>query len=218
MIERLAAAVPHRHTNRFPFASTTIPADVIASLIEAAAEENARLVLTGAAARDEILALSQKADRRLRATGGYEEELARWTIQRNGWHDGVPPAATGPWDALEIMPIRDFGQLQPHLPRPTETFEPQATMMVLCTSGDDRAAWVTAGQALQRVLLTATWQNLGMTQISHSVEVPEIRGRLTDTTAGVRAQMVLRVGYGPATAATPRRLLADVLMPESVRS
>ncbi|MEU4419226.1 nitroreductase family protein [Actinoplanes sp. NPDC024001] len=216
MIERLAAAVPHRHTNRSPFAGTAIPDAAIESMVEAAAEENARLVLADPASRDEILALSQEADRRLRAAEGYEQELARWTTQRIRRHDGVPPTATGPWDAMESMPIRDFGQLQSHLPRPTDEFEPHPTIMVLSTFGDDRTAWVTAGQALQRVLLTATWQNLATTPICQSVEVPEVRERLTDTSAGVWAQMVLRVGYGPATTATPRRLLADVLLPDSV--
>ena len=83
--------------------------------------------------------------------------------------------------------------------------------MVLATAGDDRPAWLRAGQALQRVLLTATWHNLATTPISQPVEIPAIREQLTDTASGVWAQMVLRAGYGRPTVSTPRRPLSDVI-------
>ncbi|MEV0901853.1 nitroreductase family protein [Actinoplanes sp. NPDC049802] len=217
-VEHLAAAVPRRHTNRFPFTSAEVPDDAIEAMVAAAAAENARLTVADPTHRDTIIALAQEADRRQRAGGGYEKELARWTTERDRRYDGVPPAATGPWDAMEVMPIRDFGQLQAHLPRTAQAFEPDPTIMVLATDGDDRAAWIAAGQALQRVLLTATVLDLATTPISQPVEVAPIREQLTDTGAGVWAQMVLRVGYGQAAPATPRRLLADVLLPEARRT
>jgi hypothetical protein len=73
---------------------------------------------------------------------------------------------------------------------------------------------VSAGQALQRVLLTATWQNLSTTPISQPVEIPAVRRLLTDARSGKWAQMVLRVGYGRPSTATPRRPLAEVLLPD----
>ncbi|MFC7530107.1 hypothetical protein [Actinoplanes sp. GCM10030250] len=169
------------------------------------------MTVASPAGRNAIIALSQAADRRQRATGGYRAELARWTIHRIAHRDGVPPTAIGPWDALETMPIRDFGLLQPQLNRPTEAFEPYPSIMVLATAGDDAAAWLTAGQALQRVLLTATWHNLATTPISQPVEIPAIREQLTDTRKGIWAQMILRVGYGRPAPATPRRPLSEVL-------
>jgi hypothetical protein len=208
---RLAAAIEHRHTNRQPFARAVIPADVVDILTAAAAAEDATLTVANPVSRNAIIALSQAADRRLRATGGYRAELARWTTHRLPHRDGVPQAAAGPWDALETMPIRDFGLLQPDMTRPTEAFEPYPVIMVLATVGDDRTAWLGAGQALQRVLLTATWHNLATTPISQPVEIPAIREQLTDTGAGVWAQMVLRAGYGRPTIATPRRPLSDVI-------
>lgn len=210
-VQRLAAAIEHRHTNRQPFARAVIPADIVDSLISAAAVEEAALTVANPVSRNAIIALSQVADRRLRAAGGYRAELARWTTHRLPHRDGVPQAAAGPWDALETMPIRDFGLLQPSLVRPTEVFEPYPVIMVLATVGDDRGAWLRAGQALQRVLLTATWHNLATTPISQPVEIPAIREQLTDTGAGVWAQMVLRAGYGRPTVATPRRPLDEVI-------
>jgi nitroreductase len=211
--EGLVAAIPHRHTNRYPFTSSAIPADTLEQLIDAARPEAAVLTVANPVSRNAIIGLSQAADRRQRATGGYRAELARWTTHRTLHHDGVPPSAIGPWDAMEIMPIRDFGLLQPHLTRAPETFETHPTLMVLTTAGDNRTDWVRAGQALQRVLLTATWLNLATTPISQPVEIPAIRTQLSDTTKGGWAQMGLRIRYGRPAAATPRRPLSEVLLP-----
>lgn len=108
------------------------------------------------------------------------------------------------------MPIRDFAELSP-LPRPAEKFEPYPTILVLATDGDDRLDWVRAGCALQRVLLTATWQNLATTPIGQPVEAPAVRPLLTGPTTGGFAQIVLRVGYGRTAGASPRRPLAEVI-------
>jgi nitroreductase len=111
------------------------------------------------------------------------------------------------------MPLRDFGLLVPRVVRSAERFEPFPTIVLLSTHGDTRREWITAGQALQRVLLVATRLRLATTPISQPVEIPAIRELLTDTGTGRRAQMVLRIGHGPPAAATPRRPLSDVLRP-----
>ena len=211
--EALVAAIPHRHTNRWPFARSVVPADAVERLADAARREGASLAVASAVSRNAILSLSQEADRTLRAKGRYRAELARWTSPYPGRRDGIPATAIGPWDALEILPIRDFGLLQPSLDRPVAQFEPYPTIMVLATAGDTRRHWVNAGQALQRVLLTATWLNLATTPISQPIEIPAVRRLLTDTSTGKWAQMILRVGYGRPATATPRRSLTEVLIP-----
>ncbi|MET0420020.1 MAG: nitroreductase family protein, partial [Actinoplanes sp.] len=105
----------------------------------------------------------------------------------------------------------DFGLIQPQLARRTEQFEPYPTIAVLTTAGDDRADWLRAGQALQRVLLTATRLRLATTPISQPVEIPAVREVLSDTRAGRWAQMVIRLGYGTPAGATPRRPVTEVL-------
>ncbi|GAB1692662.1 Acg family FMN-binding oxidoreductase [Krasilnikovia sp. M28-CT-15] len=211
-VEALAAAIAHRHTNRWPFTRSVVPADAIEQLAEAARFEAATLTVAGAASRTAILGLAEAADRRLRAQGGYRAELTRWTLPGTGRRDGVPPSAIGPWSAMETLPIRDFGLLQPHLQRSVERFEPYPTIMILATAGDSPRHWLQAGQALQRVLLTATRLHLATTPISQPVEIPDVREALTNTREGSWAQMILRVGYGPPATATPRRPLAEVLL------
>jgi nitroreductase len=212
-VQALADAVPLRHTNRWPFAPSVLSADAIEELTEAAQHEGASLEVAGAVSRNAILGLSQAAERRLRSQGAYRAELGQWTSRAPARRDGIPASAIGPWDAFERLPLRDFGLLAPRVIRSAERFEPYPTIVLLSTRGDGRREWVSAGQALQRVLLVATRLRLATTPISQPVEIPAIRELLTDTGTGRWAQMVLRLGHGSPAAVTPRRPLSEVLLP-----
>jgi hypothetical protein len=207
----LAGAVTHRHTNRRPFRPAVVPADIVEELREAAGHEGARLAVVDQTGRTMIAGLGRVAEQRLRARGGYHAELERWTRPTAGRRDGIPPTAVGPWDALERLPIRDFGLVHPQPGQRAEQFEAYPTIAVLRTPGDDPADWVRAGQALQRVLLAATRRHLATTPISQPVEIAAIREAISDIRAGWWAQMVIRLGYGAPSAATPRRPLIEIL-------
>jgi nitroreductase family protein len=205
-VEALYSAIPHRHTNRWPFALSPVPDDALDHLVDAARREGATLTVAGPRACSAILTLAQEAERRQHELPGYQAELSRWTGDMVRY-DGVPARAVGPGDALESMPVRDFGGRDDK--GRNETFEPYPTLLILATHGDGPADWVRAGQALQRVLLTATWLDLATAPISQPVEVPAVREIL-----GHNAQLVLRVGYGRRVAgASPRRPVGDVLDP-----
>ncbi|HET6480491.1 MAG TPA: nitroreductase family protein [Actinoplanes sp.] len=207
----LADAIECRHTNRQPFLPKVVPADAIEELRAAAGHEGAALMIAGPASRTVIAGLGREAERRLRASDGYRAEMDRWTRPVARRRDGVPAAAYGPWDALERLPMRDFGLVHAPRQRRSEVFEKWPTIAVLTTSGDGPADWVHAGQALQRVLLVATRRHLATTPISQPVEIPGIREVLTDRRACRFAQMVIRLGYGPPAPATPRRPIGEVL-------
>src|SRR6266508_3867336 len=183
----LAQAVPRRRTNRRPFADIPVPEHTL----------------------DELAA----AARRFRDQPGYWAELGEGTFPAPERGDGVPPSAVGPWSALESVPIRDFGLVHPTRQRRTVAFEREPTLVVLRTFGDGPAAWLRAGQALERVMLTATVRGLSTTPMTPPLEIPEVRELLTDHRYGGTAQAILRVGYGPPTAPTPRRPLWDMLLP-----
>jgi nitroreductase len=209
----LAAAIPRRHTNRRPFTRDVIPAAVLADLAAAAQSEGATLRVANAVGRGAILSLVRTAEERLRSQGIYRAELDQWTRPVQGRRDGVPPQAFGPWDALEALPLRDFGLTQPQLRRPVEEFEPHPTILVLSTNGDSKEQWVRSGQALQRVLLMVTVHHLAATPMSQPLEMPALRELVTDTLADRWAQVILRLGYATPTASSPRRPLSDVLLP-----
>ncbi|PWK30441.1 Acg family FMN-binding oxidoreductase [Actinoplanes xinjiangensis] len=210
-VNALAAAIGSRHTNRLPFANAVVPADSMEHLCAAAAREGATLTRAGAVSRDTIIGLARTAEARLRGRGGYRAELGRWTRPRSYRQDGIPHTAYGPWDALEHLPLRDFGLVHPQPQRPSARFEAHPTIVVLATDDDTPADWVRAGQALQRVLLTATHHHLATTPISQPVEIPAVRDLLTDPATGRTAQIIIRLGYAAPAAATPRRPLTDIL-------
>ena len=84
--------------------------------------------------------------------------------------------------------------------------------MVLGTHGDDRMAWLRAGEALERVWLEATRLDFVASLISQPVEVRQTRQqlrRVLDLTSWPQA--VLRVGQAAPNLATSRRDLVDVL-------
>jgi nitroreductase len=211
-VDALAAAIPRRHTNRRPFDRVVVPAAILDELTEAAAREGAALSVADGVGRTAILSLVRTAEQRLRSQGRYRAELTYWTRPSHTRREGVPPQAFGPWAALEILPLRDYGLTQPQLQRHDEPFEPYPTILVLSTNGDSTHQWVRAGQALQRVLLVATVHDLAATPMSQPLEIPELRDLVTDTRSGRWAQLILRVGYGPPTAVTPRRPLSEVLI------
>jgi nitroreductase len=207
----LLGAVTRRHTNRSPFRSGVVPADVVEELSAAARHEDAMFSIAGPVARTAIIGLGRIAEQHLRSRGEYRAELRRWTRPDPGRRDGIPPVAIGPWDALERMPVRDFGLVHGQPTRRAERFEPHPTIGVLSTAGDHPAAWLSAGQALQRVLLVATRRGLATTPISQPVEIPAVRHLLSDGASDRWAQMVVRLGNGEPAPVTPRRPLAEVL-------
>jgi nitroreductase len=211
----LAEAISRRHTNRRPYQDRPVPADVLADLSLAAQREGVDLLAADPALRAAVWSLIRTADNALRDAHAYRAELAAWTTPGGavGRRDGVPRQAFGPRDLRQAIPLRDFG-LGNGAPTVTVPFEPDPTLLLLFTAQDTPAYWVTAGMALQRVLLTATVRGLAATPLSQVVEVPRLRALLADPASDRVLQTVLRVGY-PATRslATPRRPVDDVLLP-----
>ena len=109
------------------------------------------------------------------------------------------------------LPLRDFRPGDPDSPYREAAYELEPTIVVLRTVGDCRTDWVRACAALERVLLTATVRGLASTPITQPLEVPVIRALINDPAAHRYAQVVLRLGYGPPAAASPRRPLEAAL-------
>jgi hypothetical protein len=110
------------------------------------------------------------------------------------------------------MPVRDFDPGRVYQ-RPAAAFEHDPTLAVLFTAGDEPADWLTAGQALERVLLTATAYGVASAVLSQAVEVPELRRLVAAPEPGLVPQSMIRLGYAGRTPPVPRRPLRDVLVP-----
>jgi nitroreductase len=206
----LYAAIPRRHTNRAPFTDRPVPDDAIRQLEEAARVEGGRLRVLDPDAAAAFLALVRTADVRQRNDPAYRAELRAWTTDSPDRTDGVPRSAFGPWNAMEILPVRDFGLDWPVSDRPAARFESEPTVAVLSTDGDGPVDWLRAGVALQRVLLQVTMRGLSASLMTQPLELPPLRALVAQSRFDA-PQVILRVGYGGPAMPSPRRLVADVL-------
>jgi hypothetical protein len=94
---------------------------------------------------------------------------------------------------------------------PYAWFEEFPQLAVLSTARNTPVDWLRAGQALQRVLLTATSRGIASSPLTQPLETTD--AWLTrDPRSGCESpQMILRLGYGLPVPATPRRPVPDVL-------
>lgn len=122
---------------------------------------------------------------------------------------GIPAQSFGPLDEFGALPLRDFGAAHPDLPRRQRQFEHTPTLVILYTMDDQPPDWLCAGQAMERVLLTATVRGVATTPISAPTEEPELRALLGDEFGDHVAQVILRLGYGDPMPSTPRRSVTD---------
>lgn len=211
---RLYDALWRRHSSRLPFSDHVLPGAVLAELAEAAHTEGAVLSRPEPAAADRLLLLTREGEQRTRADRERAAESRRWVRQPDHTGLGVPPAAVGPQDYREHIPMRDFGAHRHAAALTARPFEARPCLVVLTTAHDRRADWLRAGQALQRVLLVATVHDVRASLMHQALEWPDLRERLVSAPSDDRrahAQMVIRLGYGPEGPPSPRRPASQVL-------
>ncbi|GAA4146775.1 Acg family FMN-binding oxidoreductase [Actinomadura keratinilytica] len=212
----LYAAIPLRHTSRRPFSKRLVPQEVRRELVAAARAEGVALSLPGPQATAYLLSLIAAADQELAADPGYLGELARWTCD-GGRTDGVPSYTFGPRPSGRGVPVRDFGLARPVSGREVDHFAARPQLGVLMTRGDEPEDWLRAGQALQRVLLTATRRGVSASPMTQPLDMLDLdRERDLERRPGMprasgHIQMIIRFGYGPPVPGSPRRPFPEVL-------
>ena len=196
-----------------------LPQGSLAALRGGAARYGVMLRIVADDARRAVLAAAvQDAERIQRRDSAWVRELARWApAPGSARADGVPPASY-PARAEHTSPDfpgRDFahGHGWGVPPLSTASLVRSAGVVALLTTADDRPPdWVNAGQALQRILLTAS--TLGVAAALHTQPLEagwlreSIRTQLSD---GAYPQLILRFGAVTQAAGSVRRLPGDVL-------
>ncbi|MFY1632902.1 Acg family FMN-binding oxidoreductase [Solwaraspora sp. WMMB335] len=210
-VRLLARSIAHRRTNRRPFADLPVPPEVLDELAVAARTEHGDLAVVDPLLRGSVVELIGRAEDRRRTDPAYWAELERWTRDRPGRLDGVPPQAFGPWPVPRTVPIRDFGLVWPARRRRVAAFENEPVLAILYGRGDSPRDWLRTGQALQRVLLTATVRGLATTLLTQPMEFADLRAMLGGGGDRRLAQAIIRVGYGPLSPPVPRRPLAELI-------
>lgn len=211
----LRRAIPARRTNRKPFLNDAITPAQLNQLVHAAQTERSWLhPITDAAQRNRLHALVIRAHQIQLANVEFRAELERWTGHGGDRHDGVPAKAAGPAnEPQDQWVLRDFSGGHARERVPGKDFEHEPLIAVVCSYYEGPLAELHAGQAMQRVLLTATTLGLSASFIAQPIEVPSCREELRRLLgAGINAQTILRVGHGSPVAPTPRRPVADMLI------
>ncbi|WP_432251146.1 Acg family FMN-binding oxidoreductase [Streptomyces sp. HNM1019] len=211
----LYPAVRSRHTSRYPFTEREIPASVRTALVDAAHREDVSLSFVSGWHLQHVVDLALEAEARNLTDAGAAADLARYTRGEDDARsatEGVPEYAFGPRRRIGKAPVRDFAGGKTVPGRPTADFETAPHLALLSTSRDRPVDWLHTGQAVERVLLSATLAGLSASFVTQALEWHDLRWPLRDPTSGMAyVQMVLRLGYGPRGTQTPRRPVQDVL-------
>jgi nitroreductase len=208
-LRSLATAIGRRATNRRPFDERPVPLIHRRLLSDAAHRTGAGLVLLETSKLDTFAGLLRRADHLQEEDPAFRTELLDWTTGDAARRDGVPHSAGGPRPiGGNLLKLRQFHDASPRVER---EYEQEPLVAVLTSPGDTVLDRLRAGQALQRILLSATSAGLSASFLAQPIEVPYIRTALRNLLGRPHnPQTVLRIGYGHPPAPTPRRAVADV--------
>ena len=216
----LAAAINERHTQREPFADRKVEHRTLAELRRVAETQGTWLAILDSREDQITLAvLLSHADQAELSNPDYQRELQNWRRSEPST-DGIPNTALpggGGVRHSEVI-VRDFDAggpdaaapaLDPDAPPPPDE---RPALVILGTDADTPTQWIHAGQGLSALLLAATTQGLRASMLGQVIDLPATRAQLRAELRLIgEPQMVLRIGYGPAAPATPRRPLTEIL-------
>ena len=216
---RLSSQVRRRRTHRGAFDPGPLPQGTLAALRGSAARDEASLrIVADDAGRATLAAAVETAERHLRLDAERDREVAGWSPPPGSTRsDGVPATSypARPEHTDPYFPGRDFAHGHGWgMPPVSSARMPRATGVVglLTTATDRQADWVNAGQALQRILLTANACGAAVALHSQPTELPWlrefIRVKLSDN---AYPHLVLRIGTVIQAAVSVRRDPDEVL-------
>jgi hypothetical protein len=217
---RLYREIRRRRTHRGAFPPGPLPASLLSILRREAAHEGAELrIVADDRVKTALAALTEAAEHVQRGNPAYAAERDRWSprpgsSRPDGVHESAYPRSPQHTDPHFAM--RDYARGRgwgwgADLPEQPRRDVATGVVVLLATRGDDRADWLKAGQALQRILLRASAAEVSAAFHTQALEVPElrdfIRARFCD---GVHPQMLFRLGLTvPTTPSASTRRQAD---------
>jgi hypothetical protein len=215
-IEELFAAIPRRRTNRLPFEGREPPPGLVAELCRGAGTEGASLRAVEDPQRVAVAELIAEGDRLQWGSARFRAEVAEWTrfnATRRG--DGMPGYSSGMSDAASLLQplvlrLADSGPAEASRDRRRALGCP--VLLVLSTFGEETRDWLSAGEALERILLGAMANGLHASYFNQPIENAGLRARLREVLGETgHPQVMFRLGYGPEMRPPPRRPVQAVL-------
>ncbi|ARV58579.1 nitroreductase [Nostocales cyanobacterium HT-58-2] len=219
----LFATMTRRHTNRLPFQNWDIPETLLSIMKKSTIAEGAWLeIIEGEDLRNAVADLIAEGDRIQLADPHFRRELAAWIhSSRIITRDGMPTYAKSIRQLLDfatpiiahVIRTFDIGRGQAAHNRELALGSP--VLAVLGTEEDTPAAWFSAGQALERVLLLGQAVGVSASFLNQPIQVIQLRPKLqTLLNKSGYPQIILRLGFGSQVKPTPRRGVSEVLLHE----
>jgi hypothetical protein len=199
LTERLFYAIRHRRTWTGAFEPRLLTPSVCAALEAAAVCEGAGLVFLTKPDQDTVAELAAAAEQELRSNPDF---VAESVTVLTTWVRAAPDSATGAMGKLAGYMGRLMSAALPAgwaAAQIQHVTEKTPGIAVLTTPGDTPYDWLAAGQALGTVLLEADAHHVEASCLSGLVEAWPQRWRLQALVHGTTPQVVLRLGYPPAT-------------------
>ena len=219
----LFQAITKRRTNRMAFSARPVAQSLLFELQAAATKEGAWLhIMLGDERCNKIADLVAEGDRIQMGDAHFRRELAAWIHpSRTASHDGTPGYAIGSSGLTSYLGpiiVRTFDVGKGQAARDRQLASGSPVLAVLGTESDTPADWLSAGQALERVLLRARVDEVWASFLNQPIEVAALRTDLRDLVDRKGSpQLLLRMGYGQDVRPTPRRTPGEVLMRGRIR-
>ncbi len=214
----LFQAILKRGTNRKAFEDREVPEALLSTLQAAACEEGAWLeIVEDEDSRYAVSDLIAEGDRRQWADKRFRRELALWShSNRSVSHDGIPGYAFGMSDMLsQLSPfvIQTFNMGDGTAAKNRQLATGAPVLVVLGTEADTPRDWLSAGQALAKILLFACSEGVWASFLNQPIQIDELRDQLRMYILEQTGppQLLLRMGYGPKVHHTPRRSVSEVV-------
>ena len=209
----LVQAMPRRSTQRDAFEARPLPPGVLKQLRDLTVPRGSWISVLAPEQRAGLSAALRRAEANELLDPEYRAELVAWRRHDPDAVDGIPDHVLPSDDsAVSAIPIRSFDPDQPKRPTADAPVVDDPTVVVIGTDLDDRGAWLDAGRVMGRLLLVATGMGLAASPLTQSLDQVLDRQRLRHQLGFLgHPQMILRLGYGKPTSATPRRPVDEVL-------
>ena len=208
-------AIADRCTDRRRFTSWPVPDERLQHLANVAAAKGVHAA--------PLLDVSERfrAELLVRRAVEHQSTDQRFALEQQRWIDhsavdGIPSTVTPP--EVSTAGGDHLSPLFPSLTGDTErVIEGADGLVVLCSGSDDPASWLSAGEGLSALWLTATTQGLSVVPLSQVIEVEQTREALQQEVLGGLAHplILVRIGWQSISRSdlprTSRRPVTDVL-------
>jgi len=207
----LFQSIEGRRTYRKRFEDRDVPDSTLSALSESAVEEGAWLqVIESEDKRQNIAALVSEGDSIQWSNPSWRRELAAWMHPRRRGDGLTMPVGVSP---IAKLVVRTFDMGNGVGAKDKQLADESPVLAVIGSDGDSVQGWLRAGQALEKVLLSAHSSGLQASYLNQPIQVASLRSKLQDLLGrGGFPQVLIRLGY-PAVEvpAAPRRAIDEVI-------